>query len=171
LWELAEILPGRKPCTETSALLESFAVHLRNLIEFFAYPKKGGYVRAGNFFDEPDAWPLAQSPELDKLSKRANEQVTHLTENRVSGNPPEKEWNVGEMVQVIDKVAKRFAQTASPKKLAPAVREFLGLPSSQIAAWIGDNITRSNVAVQSVTAGHVTRAFPSPNPSTSTVIK
>jgi hypothetical protein len=37
-WELAEILPLRKEgTTEYVALIESFATHLRNLIEFFSF--------------------------------------------------------------------------------------------------------------------------------------
>jgi hypothetical protein len=40
-WELADILPLRKEgTTEYVALIESFATHLRNLIEFFFSPRK-----------------------------------------------------------------------------------------------------------------------------------
>jgi hypothetical protein len=171
LWELAEILPSRKAGTETSALLESFAVHLRNLIEFFCYPRKGGYVRAGHFFDDPGKWPRTLTPELKKLLKRANTEVSHLTEHRVDGNPPQKEWDVGGMVTVIEKIAKTFAQTASPKKLAPAVREFLNQPSGQMATWAEENVPHSNIAMQSMTVSPVSRTLRSPNPSTNTVIK
>jgi hypothetical protein len=35
LWELAESLPQRKASTETSTLVESYGIHLRNVIDFF----------------------------------------------------------------------------------------------------------------------------------------
>ena len=53
-WELAEILPERKEgTTEYVALIESFATHLRNVIEFLFFEEKGDYVRAKHFFDDP----------------------------------------------------------------------------------------------------------------------
>ncbi|HMD15317.1 MAG TPA: hypothetical protein VKH18_01520 [Terriglobales bacterium] len=153
LWELGEALPDRPPGTETSALLESFAVHLRNLIEFFFFAKKGAYVRAQDFFEDPTDWPLPQlTPDLKRILQRANNEVSHLTESRISGNPPSKGWDTATMVKQIEIVARRFALKASGKRLEPKVREFLGLPSKEMRIWIGNNVSHSNIAVQDTTS-------------------
>ncbi len=156
LWELGEMLPGRPAGTETSALLESFAVHLRNLIEFFYFARKGGYVRAQDFFENPTDWPLPQlTPELKNLLARANNEVSHLTINRINGNPPSKQWDTAAMVKQIEAVARTFAAKASGKRLEPKVREFLGLPAKEMRIWIGNNVSHSNTAVQDMTSTYI----------------
>jgi hypothetical protein len=166
LWELAEMLPGRAPGTETSALLESFAIHLRNLIEFFYYPKKGEYVRAQDFFEDPGKWSPKLMSDTEKLLDRANNEVSHLTVRRISGSPPEKQWNTTHMLKQIESIAKEFAAKACDKKLDPRVREFLGLPGIEMRIWIGKNVTHSNVTSHDVSV----TAFPVANCSTHTGI-
>jgi len=153
LWELAEILPQRKQGTaEYVALLESFAIHLRNLIEFFCFVSEGDYVRAQDFFDDPSAWPARSklTPYLKDALKRASEEVSHLTTGRISGSPPEKAWDTTGLLKEIDATAKDFAAKASAKKLHTKVAEFLGLPANEMQIWIGDNVSHSNVSSSSV---------------------
>jgi hypothetical protein len=150
LWELGEILPDRAKSTETSALIESFATHLRNLIEFFFFGKDEKYVRANDFFDQPASWSPALTTDMKKLLSRANNEVSHLTRNRKDGSPDEKKWKTGEMVKQIEGVASTFAAQASHKKLDAAVRDFLKVPNNEKRIWIGENVTRSNVAAYSV---------------------
>src|ERR1035438_5914445 len=169
LWEIGEALPGRPAGTETSALLESFAVHLRNLIEFFFFNKKEGYVRAQDFFENPAEWRPALTPDLKNLLARANNEVSHLTINRINGNPPSKIWDTAAMVEQIEMIAKLFAAKASGKRLEPKVREFLGLPNSEMRVWIGNNVTHSNVAAQAMTVAY-TLAPSLSGASTATVI-
>lgn len=56
LWELADMLPNRKPDTETSAFVESFGIHLRNLIDFFYRKGQGDDVTASDFMDATTTW-------------------------------------------------------------------------------------------------------------------
>jgi hypothetical protein len=152
LWETACALPEAKEGTTVYiALLESFAIHLRNLIEFFFFPTRGEYVRARHFFDDPASWPDKATAEWTKLYSRASNEVSHLTTGRVDGNPAEKVWFTQEALKRIEPVAQEFAAKASDRKLHAKVREFLGVGSAAKLVWISGNVTHSNVASQALT--------------------
>lgn len=152
-WELAEILPQRKAgTTEYVALIESFATHLRNLIEFLFFPIKGDYVRAKDFFDDPVTWNPGLTRDFKKLLHRANNEVDHLNVRRINGNPPEKAWPTDEILKQIEPLAREFAAKASEKKLHPKVREFLRLTPEMTKKWIADNVAHSNVTSHVVTS-------------------
>lgn len=150
LWEIPSALSKHKQGgTEYTALIESFATHLRNLIEFFYFTKKSGYVRAEDFVDDPDQWPAKTklTPDLKDALQRANEEVAHLTTGRKNGSPPDKLWYMRENLKAIDSVAKEFALKASQNKLDPSVRGFLNLPPEKKLVWIADYVRHPNVAV------------------------
>jgi hypothetical protein len=76
-----------------NAWIESFAIHARNLNEFFGIKKKPkddkkGYMRAGHFVEWNNSYQIN-----GKLDARACEQVAHITFNREA---PEKKtgWDV-----------------------------------------------------------------------------
>jgi hypothetical protein len=166
LWETADALPRHKVgSVEYTALLESHATHLRNLIEFFFFAEDSDYVRARHFFDDPAAWSPKKTPELNKLHGRASNEVSHLTTRRISGNPPEKDWHITQILAEVETVARDFAANASDKKLHSKVREFLKQPSKQMLVWIGNNVTHSNVASYGIVS-----TFPSVSASTHTQI-
>jgi len=152
-WELAEILPERKEgTTEYVALIESFATHLRNVIEFLFFEEKGDYVRAKHFFDDPAAWSPKLTADLTNLHSRTSNEVNHLTVRRIDGNPPEKTWPTSEILKQIEPIAREFAAKASEKKLQPKVREFLQLAPEATRKWLADNVAHSNVASHIVTS-------------------
>src|SRR5690242_4290830 len=69
-----------------NAWMESFAIHARNLNEFFGLKKKHEeYMRAVDFIE----WSIPYHFNR-KLNARASEQVAHLTFNREN---PEKKTN------------------------------------------------------------------------------
>lgn len=155
LWETGHSLAKHKQgSTEYTALIESFATHLRNLIEFFCFDSHAGYVRAQEFFDNPSAWPAKTklTPALRNALARANKEVAHLTTERKSGNPPDKTWDISAALKQIEAVGKDFAAKASSKKLDDKVREFLQLPPDKTPVWIGNNVTHSNVASHAVSS-------------------
>lgn len=154
-WQLAQAIPTSdpsKPSFRLSVLLESFAIHLRNLIEFFYFPPNNKYVRARDFFDKPTDWKEKITSPLKNALQRANEEVNHLTHGRKSGTPPSKLWDTGDLLKAIETVARDFAAKAPKKKLHPKVREFLKLPSGEMLVWLGENAMYSNVAVQTMTS-------------------
>lgn len=154
LWELAGILPRMQASTETSAFVESFGIHLRNLIDFFYEEGRGDDVTARDFLDAPTAWtPNApERLELEKARIRVNKELSHLTQSRKSGSPPEKKWETVALLKDIDVIAKDFATKASGKKLHAKVREFLHVAQDAKLVWIGDNVTHSNVASHGVSS-------------------
>jgi hypothetical protein len=161
LWELAEILPQRKASTETSALVESFGVHLRTLIDFFYREGRLDDVTAQDFLDATTTWKPAEPAALSKAHQRANKELSHLTQARISGSPPRKEWNTAALLKEIDTVAKEFAAKASTKKLHPDVLKFLNLAPHATVKWIAANVSHSNVATSfatSTTIGNVSTA-------------
>jgi hypothetical protein len=80
--------PGNLPDNETAvrnALMESFCIHARNLIDFLQGKRKG--VRARALTD--NYMPFA-SGEIDKaLTKKIEDQIAHITLHRTS-DPKEK---------------------------------------------------------------------------------
>lgn len=147
LWELARALPGREGSTETSALVESFGIHLRNLIDFFYREGRDDDVTAQDFLDATTVWKPSEPALLKGAHKRANKELSHLTQARIDGNPAEKAWDTLGLFKQIEVVAKDFAAKASHKKLHSKIREFLEVPPVKLMAWIGDNSPRLNVAV------------------------
>ena len=148
LWELAECLPQKKASTETSALVESYGIHLRNLIDFFYREERDDDVTARDFLDAATDWtPGELPPSLTKAQLRVNKELSHLTQKRISGTPPEKEWDTLGLLRDVAAIAKKFADRASEKKLHPKVREFLRLQPEKTANWIAQNVRHSNVAV------------------------
>jgi hypothetical protein len=151
-WELAEILPVREASTETSAFVESYCVHLRSLIDFFYREGIKDDVTAQDFLDATTTWKPAEPAILTTAHERANKELSHLTQSRISGRPPEKAWDTTALLKEIGAIAQDFATKASAKKVHPKVGEFLKLPANEVRIWIGDNVPRSNVASQVVSS-------------------
>jgi hypothetical protein len=152
LWETASRVQQEKQRSfMSSVLLESFAGHLRTLIEFFHFAPKTDYVRAKDFFAVPGDWNPRMTSRLKTALKRANGEASHLTWGRTSGTPPEKEWDVVGLLADIEEVAKEFAAKALASRLNAEVRKFLSLPSEEKRAWLLGNVVYSNVASQSLT--------------------
>lgn len=113
-----------------NALIESFAIHLRNLIDFF-YPGQiqADDVVASEFLDDPGEWPKLSfiSTRLSSARIRAHKEVSHLTRKRIAGAPPEKGWDVAELMGEIKGTLTHFIATASAKKLHQDVKNFADL--------------------------------------------
>ena len=103
--------------------VESFAIHLRNLIIFF-YPTSTVFptdVYATHFFSDSTKWrrlcpPFSQT--LKDAKKRADKEVGHLTTERIAGtNDPHKEWDMSGLVNEITPIIKLFCASADKSKL------------------------------------------------------
>jgi hypothetical protein len=147
-WQLAGKVQKLERSFMLSALLESFAIHLRNLIGFFYGSRYLTDVIAANFFDDPRAWSPTMSRTLREARKRVNKEVGHLTQGRKSGDTPD--WNAAGLFNEIEAVAKDFAVKASSKKLHPKVLDLLKLSGEEAMLWLQTNATYSNAAVQTV---------------------
>jgi len=150
-WKLSETIQPNEIGFLPSVLIESFAIHLRNLIEFFYFPPESKYVRAREFFDDPNGWKPTMTNPVKAALTRANEEVSHLTHGRKSGMPPDKTWDPVGLLKEIEPVARDFAIRASIKKLHANVRELFKLPSNELRVWLDKNATYSNVASGTIT--------------------
>ena|ERR1039458_224980 len=137
-----------------SAALESFAVHLRNLIDFFyKQPQPPDDVAALDFYDPPTGWaPGAMSPTLEVARERANKEISHITFKRKSGMTPDKPWAVGGLFNEIHVVAQKFASGASPKKLHQDVITWLNSPpATRMTLLVGASTAMTNTASVTLT--------------------
>lgn len=117
-----------------NATIESFLIHLRNLLDFF-YPEgqvKPDDVIADYYFasgNTPTNFP-AKSKTLDDAEIRAHKQLSHLTSKRYTGNDPKKNWNFNALMREMAGVLTIFVSQPSNDKLAPEfvsnVRDLLG---------------------------------------------
>jgi hypothetical protein len=128
---VAKDLPT-KTSYEQSAFVESFATHLRNLIDFFfdQSPQPTDVI-AADFFDNPDAWRPTITPTLDEARIRANKEVSHLTLQRKGPTDPKKTWPIGVYFREVEPVVQAFVMGASQKKLSPKVDEWVNLAYRQ----------------------------------------
>jgi hypothetical protein len=106
------------------ALLESCAVHTRNVIDFL-YPNRvqPTDVVAADFFD-PGTWDATRPPLSESLRAartRANKEIAHLTTARLTGAPPEKGWNFPELAAELLPIMRLMAHEAMSSRVSPAL--------------------------------------------------
>jgi hypothetical protein len=111
-------------CRLSYALIESFAVHLRNVINFlFDPPKRPDDVVAADFFD-PNVWQgllPAMSSTIQFARVRANKEIAHLTTVRIPGSPPQKTWDFRALADEIRPLMRLVAENALATRLSPKV--------------------------------------------------
>ncbi len=109
--------------------VESYAIHLRNLITFL-YPasSRDTDVCAKDFFNKEDSWDKVRpqlSEVLTEAKTRADKEVGHLTTSRQSGTPKSKVWDVKTLTQELWPIFQLFAESADKVNLAPLAQEIL----------------------------------------------
>jgi len=114
-----------------NALIESWMVHLRDLVEFLypAVPKQGDVI-ATDFFDSRAEWERirpSQSESLKKARKRANKELAHLTTGRKGPGDREKGWAFHDLTSELVDVLRTFGEKASEAKLHQKVRDALAI--------------------------------------------
>jgi hypothetical protein len=112
------------PSPAHNALIESFAIHARNLIDFFWLDSdKSDDVLAADFFTESDRRTTTRpqiSPLLTQTRKRANKLVAHLTYTRIEIDPRDKQWPFIDIATELDGVFKFFVSKA-PREVVQAL--------------------------------------------------
>jgi hypothetical protein len=99
------------------AMLESFVLHLRNLMNFF-YPGRimSDDVIAADYFDSGQM-PELKSKLLPRAKDRADKELSHLTSKRLPHHHPDKFWESGPLMRDLAEVIEAFIRGASPHKL------------------------------------------------------
>ena len=89
---------GDCPCGQSTynVLLDSFALHVRNLVDFLYTENPGSDdVYAGDFFASKQNWidiRPAITPILEEAKKKTNKQAAHLTYKRLQYVGESKKW-------------------------------------------------------------------------------
>ena len=104
------------------ALLESFIVHLRNVLLFlYPYDSQTGDIISDDFFVDPiQEWKRKRPKEevaLRVARDRASKEVSHLTIHRRDDADPAKPWQFLELAKLVKAVFDEFVENASSKKL------------------------------------------------------
>jgi hypothetical protein len=124
-----------------NAVLESFTIHLRQLIDFF-WPSGNRRVGdnpdalAADFFEEGE-WDRLRPERPVVLSEAVGHKVgwgvAHLTYGRAGVTPDEKEWGFVELAEALAPAVIAFVDNVDPEKLVPeevermkAVAEYWG---------------------------------------------
>ncbi len=104
-----------------NATLESFVIHVRNLIYFLYSTKpKQDHVIAEDYFDSPDKWinvRLQKSQNLHKAEMRSNKEVAHLSYDRIKITQQMKQWTYIDIANEIATVFNIFLENVDKAKL------------------------------------------------------
>ncbi len=105
----------------TNALLESFVVHVRGVMDFLYNdaPQKDDVV-AQDYFASSDEWSDIRpklSELLSKAKKRAGKEVAHLTYARLSVTPETKPWPFIDIANEITSIVEVFLNNVPREKL------------------------------------------------------
>jgi hypothetical protein len=145
-----ELARHDKPSPMVSVLIESFGIHLRNLIDFFYTPRaKEDDVIASDFCPR---WNETISSTLKAAKERANKELNHLTLQRTSGFDPSKPWDVVGLFNEVSGVAKAFAGRAPQTKLSPEVPKWLNSYHGNIMPVGGVAVLASNTTTSMTTS-------------------
>lgn len=116
---IASGIPGQGPIA--NALLESFVIHVRAVMDFlYADKPQVDDVIAEDFFDTPDQWTKMRSALSELLSqakRRAGKEVAHLTYARLDVTPETKPWPFVQITNEISTVIKTFIENVPKNKL------------------------------------------------------
>ena len=105
------------------ALIEAFALHLRNLLEFLYDHQSKGHVVAEQFCG-PGIWEAVRPPKPQVLGRvwgRANEEIAHLTDKRKPPDKPRTPWPFKEIADEIRPLVEHLAANAANGRLSPNV--------------------------------------------------
>ena len=106
----------------TNALLESFVIHFRALLDFFhpAETPKADDVVASDYFDDQEEWSRLRpqlSEALRTAKRRAHKEIAHLTYARLDVTPKAKPWAFVDIANEIGSLMTTFRSNVPPSRL------------------------------------------------------
>ena len=111
-----------KDRTVTNALLESFTIHARAILDFL-YARESARkenVIAEDFFDEPSLWHSVRPRKtrlLSSIHKRVGKEIAHLTYTRQKVTPEAKKWYYLRIHDDVFEVLKLFLEKVPQSRL------------------------------------------------------
>jgi hypothetical protein len=129
---IASGISGQGPIA--NALLESFVIHVRAVMDFlYADKPQADDVIAEDFFDTPEQW-TKKRPTLSELlshaKHRAGKEVAHLTYARLDVTPETKPWPFVQIANEISLVINTFLENVPKNKLGSQWKPLIGRPNT-----------------------------------------
>lgn len=105
-----------------NALLESFVIHFRTLLDFFYPPdnSKPDDVLASDYFDNSEDWAKIRphlSDTLNRYKIRAHKEIAHLTYARLDVTPEIKGWAFLEIAREMEQLMDLFLKHIPKNRL------------------------------------------------------
>jgi len=138
--ETAQALQGKGigPRSFRNAMLETFLIHYRNLLDFFYADHRRSLshdVRAQEFVADPRRWK-ARRPKLDQEAssnrERVNAQLAHLTYRRLKYE--ERQWSDRRMLRQLEELIQVFVEQLPPHRRRWFLRTMNRAPRRDVAA-------------------------------------
>lgn len=124
--------------TVRNALMQSFAIHARNLIGFLYQNPKSDDASASHYLKDPEEWSATEKPVVpDHVKGRVNKEVTHLTYKRLEVPPEKKPWPFMETLTPLSACLDLWAAKADPNRLAPECLDAIVQLRNTVAAHAG----------------------------------
>jgi len=105
-----------------NAVLESFCLHSRNLLDFlFAEKPYPDDVIAEDYFESPEDWPRIRGdmpPVLEPVRRRVGKELAHLTYARLQVTPEAKQRHFLEIAAALDQAMGTFLRNVSNENLS-----------------------------------------------------
>lgn len=119
-------LPPENLVVFHNAIIESFTIHARALIDFlYRVPntRHTDDIFAEHFFDEPATWissrPQLSRVEVARIKNRVGKEIAHLTYKRQMVDPVDKPWPISEIVETIYAAWRTFLELAPRDLVGP----------------------------------------------------
>jgi hypothetical protein len=162
----AELIAGRfGEGVVRNALLESFTVHARILLQFF-FPASPGddEVLAAHFFGDTTEWRKlrgAVPASLEKVRSRVGKEIAHLTFDRVEIGPEAKLWHIADMLLEMNGVVAKFFEHLPSQFHPPLGVERPSGASEHTVQWSFPQLSGTSMtAVNSTTVNTVVASIP-----------
>jgi hypothetical protein len=124
--------------TIRNALMEAFAIHARNLLDFLYEKPRGDDASACHYLKDPAEWWTTEKPTVpDHLRRRVNKEVTHLTYERLKVPPDKKRWPFMEVLKPLSECLDLWAAKADPSRLAQDCLTAIAQLRGAVAAHAG----------------------------------
>jgi hypothetical protein len=107
-----------------NALVESWVIHLRALLDFVYPPKSVNPedVIAADFFDSSSEWDATRpviSTTLARGRGRANKEIAHLSYKRIDISHEDKQWQFVALAHEVEKLMVLFLRRVPKSRLGP----------------------------------------------------
>ena len=126
---LASVMTGQ-PRVIKNAVLESFTLHTRVLLDFLYLdkPKWPDDVMALHFLDEPNKWKTnrpEKSQILESVHARVGTEVAHLTYKRLEISSEQRQWHFVAIAEEVATILNKLLKLVQRERLSETIIERL----------------------------------------------